>query len=78
MAIQYNNASKVPWNKGKLVGQKKPLKLREIWEIRIRLKLKQCYRELAMFDLAIDSYFIFSRMFFEFFYLAGLLCNIPI
>jgi integrase len=55
MAIQYNNASKVPWNKGKLVGQKKPLKLREIWEIRIRLQLKQCHRELAMFDLAIDS-----------------------
>lgn len=55
MAVQHNNISKVPWNKGKLVGQKKPLQLREIWEIRIRLQLKQRYRELAMSDLATDS-----------------------
>ncbi len=55
MSTQYSTISKTPWNKGKLVGQKKPLKLREIWEIRIRLQLKQRYRELAMFDLAIDS-----------------------
>ncbi len=26
-----------PWNKGKLVGQKAPLRLKEIWAIRIRL-----------------------------------------
>lgn len=44
-----------PWNKGKLVGQKKPLKLREIWAIRIRLQINQQHRELAMFNLAIDS-----------------------
>lgn len=44
-----------PWNKGKLVGQKAPLKLREIWGIRIRLQLTQRTRELALFDLAIDS-----------------------
>jgi len=55
MAVQHNNISKVPWNKGKLVGQKKPLQLREIWEIRIRLQFKQRYRELAMSDLATDS-----------------------
>ena len=31
-------ASKEPWNKGKLIGQKPPLKLKEVWEIRIRLQ----------------------------------------
>jgi hypothetical protein len=44
-----------PWNKGKLVGQKAPLKLKEIWAIRIRLQLGERDRELALFNLAIDS-----------------------
>ena len=44
-----------PWNKGKLVGQKAPLKLREIWAIRIRLQLTRKLRNLALFNLAIDS-----------------------
>ena len=44
-----------PWNKGKLVGQKSPLRLREVWAIRIRLQLKKEARVLAMFNLAIDS-----------------------
>ena len=44
-----------PWNKGKLIGQKPPLKLREIWAIRIRLQIKKEIRELAIFNLAIDS-----------------------
>jgi len=44
-----------PWNKGKLIGQRPPLKLREIWAIRIRLQIKDLTRELAMFNLAIDS-----------------------
>jgi hypothetical protein len=48
-------AVRVPWNKGKLVGQKAPLKLREIWAIRIRLQLAERRRELALFNLAIDS-----------------------
>jgi len=43
------------WNKGKLIGQKPPLKLREIWAIRIKLQLKKETRELAIFNLAIDS-----------------------
>jgi hypothetical protein len=34
-----NGPSRVPWNKGKLTGQKPPLKLREIWAIRVRLQL---------------------------------------
>src|SRR5438552_11617328 len=45
----------IPWNKGKLLGQKPPLKLREIWAIRIRLQLTHRHRELALFNLAIDS-----------------------
>jgi len=44
-----------PWNKGKLVGQKSPLKLKDIWAIRIRLQLASRIRDLALFNLAIDS-----------------------
>ena len=44
-----------PWNKGKLSGQKRPLKLQEIWAIRVRLQLMDRTRELALFNLAIDS-----------------------
>ena len=44
-----------PWNKGKIVGQKTPFKLKEIWAIRIRLQLAVRRRELALFNLAIDS-----------------------
>lgn len=44
-----------PWNKGRLIGQKTPLKLKEIWAIRIRLQLAQRTRDLALFNLAIDS-----------------------
>ena len=44
-----------PWNKGKLLGQKPPLKLKEIWAIRVRLQLDHRNREPALFNLAIDS-----------------------
>jgi integrase len=44
-----------PWNKGKLVYQKAPLRLKEIWAIRIRLQLAERTRELALFTLAVDS-----------------------
>jgi integrase len=44
-----------PWNKGKLVGQKAPFKLKEIWAVRIRLQIASRIRDLALFDLAIDS-----------------------
>lgn len=44
-----------PWNKGKLVGQKAPLKLKDIWAIRVRLQLSNNIRNLALFNLAIDS-----------------------
>lgn len=44
-----------PWNKGKLVGQKAPLKPKDIWAIRIHLQNERRVRDLAMFNLAIDS-----------------------
>jgi len=44
-----------PWNKGRPVGQKAPLKLKDIWAIRVRLQLSKRIRDLALFNLAIDS-----------------------
>lgn len=44
-----------PWNKGKLVGQNAPLRLSDIWSIRVRLQPAGRARDLAMFNLAIDS-----------------------
>lgn len=43
------------WNKGLRVGQKKALKLEDIWRIRIRLELEERLEELALFNLAVDS-----------------------
>lgn len=48
-------AVKSAWNKGKIVGQKAPLKLKDIWAIRVRLQLNHRTRELALFDLGLDS-----------------------
>jgi hypothetical protein len=45
----------IPWNKDRLIGPKPPFKLREIWAIRIRLQLAKSTRDLALFNLAIDS-----------------------
>lgn len=44
-----------PWNKDRIIGQKLPLKLKEIWAIRIRLQISNQTRQLALFNLAIDS-----------------------
>jgi integrase len=44
-----------PWNKGRLIGQKPPLKLREVWTVRTRLQMAGNTREIALFTLAIDS-----------------------
>lgn len=51
--MKYTNQS--PWNRGKLIGQKQPLKLKEICAIRIRLEIAGRIRDLALFNLAIDS-----------------------
>ena len=45
----------VPWNKGRLVGQKRPLKPKDVGAIRVRLHLEHRTRDLALFNLAIDS-----------------------
>ena len=55
MAILPSPQPQQPWNKGKLVGQKAPLKLKDIWAIRIRLQLGHKVRDVALFNLAIDS-----------------------
>src|SRR5271155_3250070 len=47
--------AKAPWNKGRLTGQKRPLKPKEVWTIRVRLQLERRGRDLALFNLAIDS-----------------------
>jgi integrase len=44
-----------PWNKGRLTGQKRPLKPKDVWAIRVRLQLEGPKRDLALFNLAIDS-----------------------
>ena len=53
--LTHSTKPQTPWNKGKLIGQRPPLKLREIWAIRIRLQLKGKTRDLSLFNLAIDS-----------------------
>jgi len=50
-----NMQKREAWNKGKLIGQKPPLKPKDIWAIRIYLQNAHAIRDLAMFNLAIDS-----------------------
>ena len=55
METVVNAVNHEPWNKGKIVGQKAPFKLKDIWAIRVRLQMEGCIRELALFNLGIDS-----------------------
>lgn len=55
MKIAGNITSREPWNKGKIVGQKAPFKLKDIWALRVRLQIEGRVRELALFNLGIDS-----------------------
>src|SRR4029077_5471362 len=48
-------AKRVPWNKGKLTGAKPPLRPKHVWAIRTKLQIDQLTRDLALFNLAIDS-----------------------
>ena len=50
-----NAVHREPWNKGKIVGQKAPFKLKDVWALRVRLQMEGLARELALFNLAIDS-----------------------
>ena len=55
MGIGINATHREPWNKGKIVGQKAPFKLKDIWALRVRLQMENRVRELALFNLGIDS-----------------------
>lgn len=48
-------SSHVPWNMGKLIGQKPPLQPKHVWSIRAKLQLDNRVRDLALFNIAIDS-----------------------
>src|SRR5213078_350072 len=50
-----SNSKSAPWNKGRLTGQKRPLKPKDVWAIRVRLQLQHRRRDLALFNLAIYS-----------------------
>ena len=53
--LSYTPQNRIPWNKDKLIGQKPALKLKKVWSIRIHLQLANRIRDLALFNLAIDS-----------------------
>ena len=53
--IQSDSRVTQPWNKGKLTGAKPPLSPKHVWAIRTRLLLLKRFRDLALFNLAIDS-----------------------
>lgn len=55
MSMQPNGRPPTPWNRGRVIGQKLPLKLRDIFGVRVRLQLQRRLRDLALFNLAIDS-----------------------
>jgi integrase len=55
MGSNANAVRREPWNKGKIVGQKAPFKLKDIWALRVRLQMEDRVRELALFNLKIDS-----------------------
>ena len=49
------DSRQTPWNKGKLIGSKPPLRTKDAWSIRTKLQVEKRTRDLAMFNLAIDS-----------------------
>jgi integrase len=53
--VSGRNRRREPWNKGKLIGAKPPLRPKHVWSIRSKLQAEGRTRDLALFDLAIDS-----------------------
>lgn len=53
--VQNQQRLREPWNKGRVIGQKRPLRPKDVWNIRVRLQIKAGKRDLAMFNLAIGS-----------------------
>ena len=54
-SLTLESSRRTPWNKGKLIGAKPPLRPKHVWAIRSRLMIEGRTRDLAMFNLAIDS-----------------------
>ena len=54
METNVSSVHREPWNKGKIVGQKAPFKVKDIWALRVRLQMEERVRELALFNLGID------------------------
>jgi hypothetical protein len=48
-------SARTPWNKGKLIGAKPPLRPNQVWSIRTRLLIERRTRDLALLNLAIDT-----------------------
>lgn len=48
-------SKRTPWNKGKIVGAKPPLRPKHVWSIRTKLHVEGRMRDLALFNVAIDS-----------------------
>jgi hypothetical protein len=46
---------RVPWNKGRIIGQKRPLMPKHVWSIRVRLEIAVNARDLALFNMTVDS-----------------------
>jgi hypothetical protein len=55
MNADQTELKRVPWNKGKLIGAKPPLRSKHVWSIRTKLQIEGRTRDLAIFNLAIDS-----------------------
>jgi len=53
--LKNTSQNHIPWNKGKLIGQKPALKINEVWAIRIRLQISNRIRDLALFNMALDG-----------------------
>jgi len=53
--MKVQNPHKKAWNKSKLIGQKLPLKPEQIWSIRVRSEMENNIRDLALFNLVLDS-----------------------
>jgi integrase len=53
--IETTSTRRLPWNKGKLIGAKPPLRPSHVWSIRTKLQMAGRTRDLALFNLAIDS-----------------------
>lgn len=47
--------ARVAWNRGRIIGQKRPLLQRHVWSIRVRLEIAGNARDLALFNMAVDS-----------------------